>query len=115
MTSAKNNGKRICISGGNGISIANGEIRVNGKKVNQIGEHYTVIVEGNVGTLACDSSVEVQGNVENLEADGSVRVKGDCGKLQADGSVHIDGNLNGNAHVEGSFHVRTNNGTVTRA
>ena len=114
-TDATVNGKKICIKGGGNISIIDGVIKVDGKIVQELDSGYHITVEGDVRTLACDASVDVKGNVETLEADGSVRIGGNCGSLEADGSVHIDGSLNGDAKVEGSFHVGINLGTISRS
>lgn len=74
-------GDRICINNGN-ITISNSKIEGNFN-----GE---IKIEGDVGSLICDRSVNVNGNVGTVSAKGSVNCDDVTGNVSAGGSVNCD-------------------------
>lgn len=122
------NGKTVSVTGDN-VYISNGKIIVDGKDVEDIesiGKNtvVNVIIEGNVGSIQCDGSVEVKGNVSDgidcggnvtvggsvegdVDCGGSTTVKGDVtGDIDCGGSVMISGSHRGDIDAGGSVSVR---------
>lgn len=105
------NGKTIKVSGNN-VSISNGKIIVDGKEINDIdginsNTIINVIIEGNVGSVQCNGSVEVTGNVgKNIDCGGSVTIGGTLeGSIDCGGSVTVQGDVTGDIDCGGSVRI----------
>lgn len=117
------NGKRIEVQGDN-ISIKNGEVYVDGKKVDgsKPTSELKIIIEGNVGNLTVDNgSVEVKGMVTgNVDCGGSFKGHDVMGSIDCGGSVQCNdvgqsidcggsvqcGNVGGEIDAGGSVNYR---------
>lgn len=77
---------------GNNISVINGDVLVDGKKVNgvEIGEDKVlkIKVEGGLASLSSDSAVECQDVAGDVHSTGSVTARDIKGKVDAMGSVN---------------------------
>lgn len=99
------NGKTIKCCGKN-ISVASGNILVDGVSVSQFSENVKIIVNGDVEKIDCDVSVEVNGNSGTIDCGGSCSVGGNVsGNIDAGGSVTC-GNVGGNIDAGGSVCYR---------
>lgn len=100
------NGRSISVSG-NGITINNGKVYVDGKLVEEgLSGQVEVSFTGDLASLKVDGSATVNGNVQGrLDAGGSVNCK-DVGKsVDAGGSVNC-GTVGGNVDAGGSVSMK---------
>ena len=97
---------------GGSITISNGVITINGKKVSDLNEidekEIHIVIEGDIESLTCDycEDIEVKGNAKNVKThNGNVTVNQDvtgnvsthngnvmCGKVGGDVDTH-NGNI----------------------
>lgn len=87
-----------------GICIKNGEVRINGQRVEgHDGEALHVIIDGDVNELMCDGDVTVNGHVGRVECGGSCSVKHEIkGDVVCGGSCNAGGRIFGDIHAGGS-------------
>lgn len=104
---------RITINGqtinyaGNSVVIHNGKIIVDGNVVQEYhGSNVKVTIEGNVGKINCDGSVEIHGDSGDVDCGGNCEISGDVkGDVDAGGSVTC-GNVLGDIDAGGSVRCR---------
>ena len=82
------NGQTITTSGS--IVIRNGKVILDGKETSDTNANQ-IVINGNVGSIDTDLSVNVSGKVEgNINAGGSVNCDDVGGSVKAGGSVNCD-------------------------
>jgi len=99
------NGKSISVKG-NGISIINDKVYVNGKLIEEgLSGGVEITFMGDLASLNVDGSATVNGNVGSVDAGGSVNC-GDVGKsVDAGGSVNC-GTVGGDINAGGSVSMK---------
>lgn len=97
------NGKRIEVNG-NDVSIKNGEVFVDGKKVSEKAtSELSIKIEGTIQNLTIDNGdVEVKGAIlGDVDCGGSVKAETITGSIDCGGSVQC-GNVGGSIDCGGS-------------
>lgn len=111
MSSVMINGRRISVPNGSSVSINNGEIFVNGEKYEDDKLKYKeivhLIVNGDVGSIVSDVSVEINGNVDgDIDAGTSVKVNGNMiGDIDSGTSTTVYGNQTGKIEAGTSIKI----------
>ena len=91
------------------MSIVDGVVYIDGKKVEDLDrEPVKITVEGSIGNVKVDGSLEIEGHVEgDINARGNVICWNAYGDVKAKGNVHIgddakmDVQAGGNVSVDG--------------
>lgn len=90
---------------GKSVSVTNGEVIVDGKRVTDHGAKNGVmtikVIDGEVGNIVCDGSVNCDNIAGSVRAGGSVNCDDVGGDVTAGGSVNCD-DVGGNVHAGGS-------------
>lgn len=98
------NGKSISIKGNcSSIITKNGKIIIDGKEIENAKDVIDIHVDGNVGSIKCDGSVDVTGYVDKeINCGGSVSCEDVNGPIDAGGSVRC-GSVGGSVDAGGSI------------
>lgn len=90
---------------GNSVSVSNGEVIIDGKRVDDHGAKNGVmtikVIDGEVGNIVCDGSVDCDNVAGSVKAGGSVNCDDVGGNVTAGGSVNCD-DVAGNIMAGGS-------------
>lgn len=107
------NGKTMTIAGDcTNISVKNGKIIVNGKEAEDSIDVVDIHVDGNVGSVKCNGSVDVSGNVEKgVDCGGDISCQDIGGSVDAGGSVACQ-DVGGSVDAGGSVNCETVYGDV---
>jgi hypothetical protein len=107
------NGKSMTITGDcKNVSIQNGKITVNGNVVEGTKDVIDVHVDGNVGSIKCNGSVDVTGSVsDGVDCSGSLSCEDVNGKIDCGGSVNC-GIVGGDIDAGGSVRCGQVGGNV---
>lgn len=91
---------------GNNISISNGEVRVDGSKVDDIDDDIKCLkIEGDIkGNLTTDLAVNCNNVEGDISSHGSINCDDVYGSLYAGGSINCD-NVSGDIKAEGSINT----------
>jgi hypothetical protein len=91
---------------GKSVSVNNGEVIVDGKRVTDHGAKGGVmtikVIDGEVGNIVCDGSVNRDAATGGVRAGGSVNCDDVGGDVHAGGSVNCD-DVGGNVSAGGSI------------
>lgn len=101
------NGKTVTVEGQRNISVINGNIIVDGKRIDvgEIGAGHEVTITGNCGSIKCDGNVTVEGSVYgNIDCGGSCKCGDVSGDIDAGGSVQ-GSSYGGNIDAGGSVRI----------
>lgn len=83
------NGKSMIVTGDcKNVSIQNGKVIINGKVIKGTKDVIDIHVDGNVGSIKCNGSVDVTGSVSNgVDCGGSLSCEDVNGAIDVGGSV----------------------------
>lgn len=96
------NGKEYNVDSSNNITIINGELIMDGKKIRLVKNNCTIEVYGDVGSITCEGSVNCNNVKGNIKCGGSVNCDDVSGDINCGGSVNADcvgGNINAGGSV----------------
>lgn len=121
----KINGRKLDFTGRNNISVINGEVIINGKKIEVPEKEINIFVEGDVDVLNVDTcnKIEIKQNVNTLTTVSSkVDIQGDVkGNVQStSGDVKCNNVLadvktvSGNVTCNSLIYAKTVSGNITR-
>lgn len=101
MNTVTINGQTFTSSGS--ITIRNGRVIIDGREMLEVNASTQIVINGTIGNLDTDLSVNVSGKVEgNITAGGSVNCDDVGGSVNAGGSVNCD-DVGGNITAGGSI------------
>jgi hypothetical protein len=89
---------------GKSVSVNNGVVIIDGKQVDEDSDvkYKDLVINGNVGEVRCDGSVNANDVEGNISAGGSINCDDVEGNASAGGSIRCD-DIGGNAVAGGSI------------
>lgn len=96
----------------NGVSVINGQVIINGKKINlkDYSDDYIVNVEieGDIyGDISTNGNVKVSGNCKNIDTNGNVEIGNNVeGNIDTNGHIYCYGDINGDIDTNGNVSLK---------